>query len=301
MLERLIVLARRRSRVLLSVAFSMLCGASALAAEKPAALRVFVSVAPQKTFVEKVGGQHVAVRLMVPSGRGPATYEPTVRQVAALAAADLYVRTGVPFENAWMARIRAANPDMPVIDNRDGLALRDLEEHEHEQHHHAQAGADKDAHIWTSPLNVERIARQIRDKLSELDPAREADYAANYQAFAAELAALDKAIRQRLSGLKDRRFMVFHPAWGYFADAYGLQQVAIEHEGKEPGARALAAVIEQARAAGIKVIFVQPQFHRKSAEQVARAIGGRVEALDPLALDYVANLRRVADALAGGQ
>ena len=105
--------------------------------------------------------------------------------------------------------------------------------------------------------------------------------------------ALDRELHALLDPLPNRGFMVFHPAWGYFADSYGLAQVPIEHEGKEPGARALAALIDQANRENIKVVFVQPQFDKRSATQVARAIGGAVVAVDPLAADYVDNLRRV--------
>jgi zinc transport system substrate-binding protein len=272
--------------------------APATAAKSP--VRVFVSVMPQKTFVEKVGAAQVQVQVMVAPGHSPATYEPTPRQVAALAQADLYVRTGVPFENAWMARIRAANPRMRVLDNREGLILREAVEHAHHPGHEDHGdGAAQDAHIWTSPLLAKRMAQQIKAVLTELDPSHAAEFAAHYAAFAAELDQLDQDIRQQLAPLKERRFMVFHPAWGYFAEAYGLRQVAIEQQGKEPGAKALATLIEQARTAGIRVIFVQPQFNRKAAQQVAQAIGGRVEALDPLAADYLANMRRVAALLAG--
>jgi zinc transport system substrate-binding protein len=192
----------------------------------------------------------------------------------------LYVRTGVPFEDAWMERIRSANPRMQVIDVRDGITLRT----------HAD---ESDPHVWTSPPLVRHMVGVIRDKLSTLDPAHAADFARNHDAFVAELQALDRELRALLDPLPNRKFMVFHPAWGYFADTYGLTQVPIEREGKEPGARALAALIEQAKQEKIKVVFVQPQFDKRNARQVAQAIGGAVIAVDPLAADYIDNLRRV--------
>jgi len=270
-------------------------------------LRVFVSVLPQTTFVEKVGGEHVAVYAMVGPGDSPTTYHPTPRQLSNLAKAALYVRIGVPFEESWMPRIRSANPNMRVVDARDGIRLRPMVEHEHGEGEHPHGedpaephleASEQDPHLWTSPLLVKQMARNIRDALAELDPAHALAYQRNYTAFAAELDALDQDIRSLLADLPNRRFMVFHPAWGYFADAYGLTQVAIEHEGKKPGARTLNRLVEQAKREGIKVIFVQPQFDRKSALQVARAIGGEVVAIDPLALDYAANLRKVAGAIA---
>jgi zinc transport system substrate-binding protein len=210
-----------------------------------------------------------------------------------------------------MKRITATNPDMPVVDLRDGLRLRPQEAHRHDDDgHHGQHGhesgagsaaagghAAMDAHVWTSPRLVRQMAETIRAAFTELDPAGADTYAANQAAFDAGLAALDAELQDRLAGLNNPSFLVYHPAWGYFADAYGLTQVPIEQEGKEPGARRLAALITQARAEGARVILVQPQFDRRAAQQVARAIDGRVETVDPLSPDYAATLRRLADIL----
>jgi len=151
-----------------------------------------------------------------------------------------------------------------------------------------------DPHLWTSPRLVRRMAVAIRDALSRLDPDGAAIYAANQAAFDEELVGLDADLTASLSHLDSRSFLVYHPAWGYFADAYGLTQIPIEREGKEPGGRRLIALIQQAQAVGARVIFVQPQFNRRAADQVAHAIGGRVETADPLAANYAPSLRRVA-------
>lgn len=258
-----------------------------------APLRVFASVLPIQTFVEQVGGEHVEARAMVRPGFSPHTYDPTPQQIAALARAALYVRVGVPFEDAWMGRIRSANSSMQVIDVRSGLELRVSEDHEH-AHDHGREVDEFDPHVWTNPRLVMHMIGRIRDRLAELDPAHAADFSRNHDAYLADLRALDEEIHELLDPLRNRKFMVFHPAWGYFADAYGLVQVPIEHEGKEPGARALAALIDRAKAEGVRVIFVQPQFDKRQATQIARAIGGSVIAVDPLAPDYVDNLRQVA-------
>ncbi|KAA6187493.1 ABC transporter substrate-binding protein [Thiohalocapsa marina] len=286
-------------------------------AESP--LSVFVSVLPMQTLVERVGGDRVQVQTMVLPGQSPHSYEPSPRQLAALSEADLYVRAGLPFEAAWMPRFRSANPAMAVLDVREGLPLRPQEahdhahEHEHEHAHahqpeqspdHRQGSADPDddeamdAHVWTSPALVRQIARALRDTLSRLDPDGASLYAQRQAAFDAELAALDQELAAILRNLDNRSFLVYHPAWGYFADRYHLTQIPIEREGKEPGARRLAALIEQARAAGTRLILVQPQFDRRAAGRVAQAIGGRVEAVDPLAPDLADNLRRLAELIA---
>ncbi|MBK1720104.1 metal ABC transporter solute-binding protein, Zn/Mn family [Thiocystis violacea] len=281
-------------------------------------VRVFVSVLPQQTFVEQLGGPAVRVESLVRPGFSPHTYEPTPNQIARLADADLFIGIGLPFEAAWMERLRAVNPDIRVLDLGDGIERRPMEVHDHDEgegrtgdhadhsdHDHdrtshppAAAESELDPHIWTSPLLVKTMGERIASALAELDPARSSQYAANLAAFQSELDTLDRDIRAQLVGLKHRRFMVFHPAWGYFAEAYGLTQIPIEKEGKDPGPRSLKALIDQARAREVRVIFVQPQFSRKSADQVARAIGGRVEVIDNLSPDYFENLRRVARVIA---
>ncbi len=281
----------------------------ALVSSEP--LRVFVSVPPQKTFAEKVGAHLVEVHSMVRPGHNPHTYAPTPRQISALSGTALYLRIGVPFEDVWMERIRSANPDMRVLDTRAGIDLRSIGQHSHAEDaggngpqslpargelHRAESQLDP--HVWTSPLLVTQMARSIRDAFIDLDPPNRRVYAANYDAFAAEMAALDRDIRSMLAGVSDGKFMVFHPAWGYFADTYSLEQVPIEKAGKRPGARALTALIRQARRERVKIIFVQPQFDKRAAEQVAHAIGGRVMPIDPLAADYEENMRRVAGLIA---
>jgi len=260
-------------------------------------LRVFVSVLPLKTFVEKIGGNHVAVHTMVRSGYDPHAYAPTPRQITALANTDLYISTGVAFEKACVKRIRSANPGMRMVEAGAGIDMRLIGNHG-DVHGQISSGhqdvSGHDPHIWTSPPLAKQMVGNIRDALSALDPANSPEYASNSDALILELDRLDRDLRTQFENLANRKFMVFHPAWGYFADTYGLIQIPIEKEGKEPGARALTLLIGQARREHVKVIFVQPQFDRKSATRVARAIDGRVVAIDPLAPDYENNLRRVA-------
>ncbi|RNE88609.1 metal ABC transporter solute-binding protein, Zn/Mn family [Marichromatium sp. AB31] len=267
-------------------------------ATEPEPLEVFVSLAPQQTFVEAIGGDRVEVHALVAPGESPHLFEPRPRQIAALAEADLFVRIGASFEEGWLARLRAANPELPILDAREGIELRQLAT-DHDAHHDHDHGHDHhhgeiDTHIWTSPPLVRVMAGHLRDTLGALDPAHAEYFAANHDRFVAELDALDAELRERLAGLAHRRFMVYHPAWGYFAATYGLEQVAIERAGKEPGARALTALIEQARREDVRLILVQPQLDPRAAERVAEAIDGRVEVLDPLSPEYFATLRRLA-------
>jgi zinc transport system substrate-binding protein len=240
---------------------------------------VWVSIQPQRYFVERIGGDRVQVELMVPSGFSPATYEPKPSQIEGLTTADMYVRIGVPFEAAWMPRIMAANEEMLVVDQSEGIERID----------------GTDPHIWLSPRLAKTQARTICDGMVELDASHEGFYRANLDAFLTDLDELDASIQQTLSGLESRKFMVFHPAWAYFARDYDLEMIPVQVEGSDPSAAEMAELIQTARANGIKVIFAQPEFSTQSARTIASEIGGEVLLISPLAPDWMDNLRRVAD------
>jgi zinc transport system substrate-binding protein len=286
---------------------------------------VFVSIVPQKFFVQQIGKELVEVQVMVQPGANPATYEPKPKQMAEISKAAIYFSIGVPFENAWLGKIAAANPGMQVVaTDHDIEKLPMVAHHHHEEgghhetadaHHEADHDHDEgavhekgehgeghdhahgglDPHVWLSPPLVKIQARSIMAALQAIDPAHGSVYEDNYRRFAATIDALDRQLKQTFAGRQGLQFMVFHPAWGYFAHAYGLAQVPIEIEGKDPKPAQLQRLIEHARASKINVIFVQPQFSAKSAEQIAKAIHGQVLPADPLAEDWTANLRTVAE------
>jgi zinc transport system substrate-binding protein len=259
---------------------------------------VFVSIVPQKFFVEQIGRDRVDVHIMVEPGANPATYEPKPSQMAAIAEAEIYFSIGVPFERAWMKKIRSSNPDMVVVETDHGIRKLPMASHHHdkgENHEKSlRSQGAPDPHIWLSPPLVMIQARTILCALQKADPAHHAFYESNYRDFASMLAELDGNLRSVFADLSRVEFMVFHPAWGYFAEAYGLRQVPIEIEGKNPKPARLRTLIEHAKKHDIEVIFVQPQFSSRSAEQIAGEIGARVVFVDPLALDWAENLRQVA-------
>jgi zinc transport system substrate-binding protein len=265
--------------------------------EAPASpLRVFVSILPQKYFVEKIGGNLVDVAVMVAPGASPHIYEPKPKQMVAVAKTDIYFAIGVPFETSWLEKIATTNPNMLVVHTEADIKKIAMKDHHHEgseskQHH----SGIKDPHLWLSPPLVMIQARNILQAFLEVDPDHRSGYEKNYNSFIKELAVLDAEIRGAFSGKgKDVEFMVFHPAWGYFAQAYGLKQIAIEIEGKEPKPAELQSLIQYAKERGIKVIFVQPQFSWQSAQAIAKSIDGQVVFVDPLAADWAKNLRQVA-------
>lgn len=277
---------------------------------------VFVSIAPQAYFVQQIGRDRVDVRLMVEPGADPHTYEPKPQQMVALSKAVLYFAIGIEFEKARLGKITAMNPNLRVVHTDHGIlklpmaapdpddnpghppepTSPDGREYGHRQAHSHDPNS-LDPHIWLSPPLVILQARSILTALQAVDPAHRSAYETHYRAFVLEMVDLDAHLRAAVDGLQGSSFMVLHPSWGTFAHTYGLKQVPIEIEGKSPKPAQLKELIEYARAHSIKVVFVQPQFSSKSAQQISKAIDGRVAIVDPLAGDWATNLRRVAEEL----
>ena len=197
---------------------------------------------------------------MVPPGADPHTYEPKPRQMTKLAGAVAYFSIGIGFERAWLDRIRAANKNMVVVPTQQGIEKIPMASHHH-GHEDDGGHGNLDPHVWTSPLRVKIIARNILAGMKRVDPENGARYEANCRAFVQELDALDARLRDVFKNRQGARFMVFHPAWGYLAHDYGLVQTPVEIEGKAPKPAQLRALIDQAKKLKIKVIFVHPRCH----------------------------------------
>jgi len=264
-------------------------------------MQVAVGVGPVEQFAKKIGGELIQTIALVPAGADAHTYEPKPSQMRALSGAAVYLSVGLEFEEAWEPRLKAANTKLGFVNLAEGLALLPMPEgHDDHQKGDHKAGhgheAESDPHVWVSPAQARHMAAKIAEVFSKADPAHAKIFAANLAAFQKEIDALDAELRAVFAGIPaDRRgFLVFHPAWGYLARDYGLTQTAIEFEGKEPSPKRLAAIVAQARAKGTRVIFVQPQMSRRTAESIAQAIGAQVVVADPLAADWAANLRAVA-------
>ncbi len=244
---------------------------------------VVVSVAPQAFFVERIAGDRVDVEIMIPPGASPHTFEPSIQQMKRVSAAAAWIKIGHPdllFERDWHDRFVAANPELAVVTGCEGV----------EFHHH-------DPHVWVSPEVAEVLAARTEQALSTAFPEHAADFAENLRRLQAEITELDAELASRLEPYRGRRFLVFHPAWGYFAERYGLIQTPIEEGEKEPSPRQLAELVDLARSEHLHTVFVQPQMMEQSARVVARDIGGEVVAIDPLARDWIGNLRQVTELL----
>ena len=262
---------------------------SAAGAAEATKLKSFVSILPQAFFVERVGGRFVEVDVLVGPGQSPTTYEPTPKQMARLGDADVYFRIGTPFENGFIEKLAAIHKRLEIVDTRKGVNLCFFKRSENR--------SVADPHIWLDPARVKIQAATICTALSRLAPDHRLYFENNLQSFQADLDRVDKKIAESLAPLKGSRFYVFHPAFGYFGDRYGLEQVAVEIEGKGPTPKQLSNLINKARDEGGKVIFVQPQFAKNDAETLAREIGGAVIPMDSLSREYLDNLEHMAELL----
>ena len=252
-------------------------------------LRVAVSVAPQAEIVRRIGGVRVAVESLVAPGASDEDLSLSPRKAFALERIDLYVKVGHPafaIERRYVDPFLARHPAIRVVNMSQGMKLIE-DDHGHE---------GGDPHVWVAPQTVAVAARNIAAALSDADPPHASEYRANLERFLEDVDGLDREIRARLAG-GQRAFLVYHPSWGYFARQYGLEQIAIEAEGKEPGAASLIQTIERARQEGAEVVLVPHP--RESAQVLAEAIGGRIVTADPQSPDWEATLLRVAEALGG--
>jgi len=258
-----------------------------------------VSILPQKYFLDRIAPDGVEVVVMVPPGRNPASYEPTPKQIEALSSAALFFAVGVPFEEAFLPILERNLQDMTIVHTDAGIEKRRFRtaHTREEEGPDAHENGAEDPHIWLSPVYAEQIAAVMADALKELLPQQAAEIDENLRTFSNELQQLDRRLTDLLEPFSGEHLLVYHPAFGYFADRYGLVQQAIETGGKEPSPRQLAEIIEVAAEEQIRILFVQPEFNQKSAQAAAEAINGTVVPVSSLEYDYIENLRHIAEAV----
>lgn len=266
---------------------------------------VTVSILPQAYFVQEIAGDLVDVNVMVGIGEEAHTYEPTPEQMKSLNDSLVFFSIGVEYETTWISRFQEINPDLKIVDSSDGIERMPFSgDHEHDDHdeegthqpaHDAHDDDERlDPHVWLSPANGKIIAANILAALIDIVPDQEAALRSNYEDLIARIDELDADIQTALADLEQRTFMVFHPAWGYFANAYGLKQIAVQVGGQDPSAQEIAELVEQAKVENIKVVFIQPTFNAADAEALTQELDGEVAVVDPLAQDWLNNLEAVA-------
>jgi len=261
---------------------------------------VTVSILPQAYFVDRIGGDAVAINVMVGPGEEAHTYEPTPEQMRTLSESQVFFSIGVEYEESWIPRFKDIQPELTIVDTTAGIEripLSDNHAHEEGQEEHDD-GERMDPHVWLSPDNGKTIAQNILAALIKLAPEQKTAFQNNYETLISDIDKLNNRIETLLSGVEQRTFMVFHPAWGYFANQYSLRQIAVQIGGQDPSISELAALVEEAREENIRVIFIQPTFNSTKAETIAEEINGEIVIVDPLARDWLSNIETAANAFA---
>ncbi len=255
-------------------------------------MQLTVSIIPQKYLVEFIAGNKWDVQVMVPTGTNHETYEPAPRDMEKIASSKLYLALGfLDFELAWLGRLKESNPAMKVINTSDGIVM--IGGHVHEDDLGGKSRGI-DPHTWLSTACMKIQSDNICKALSAVDTANASFYKVNSEKFAILADSLDSVIRERLSGIKGKSILIFHPALAYFARDYGLTQISIEQDGKEPSPAYMAELVKTAKEKGIKAIFISKEFDTRNAEAIAREIDGKVVVFDPMDENWPSTMIQLA-------
>lgn len=255
---------------------------------------LFVSILPLKYFADKIVGDLYKVEVTVPPGVSPETYSPTPKQMMMLGEAKAYFSIGyLDFEQTWLENFKSTNPNLQVfVTSKEINLIKD--EKQHEDHAHLQG---VDPHIWSSPKAVRLIARNISDGMIQIDPENGDTYRRNLNILLAEIEKVDSTVTKLLTKAPSKKFVIFHPALGYFARDYGLEQLSIEFEGKVPSPKHLQTVIETAKSENIQFILIQKEFDQENAEIIAKETGSKIIVIDPLAYNWPEQMIAIAEKL----
>lgn len=256
---------------------------------------VAVSIPPQKFLVEQIGGTSWACVVVIDKGQDPHLFEPTPRQLLTLRKCDVYFKIGLPFEAVLVDKLAKANPRLRVV------GVTNAVEHAHGSHKRADTELDHegDPHIWMSAEEIVELSAEVASELSNLDPEAAATYSQRQAAFAEKIGVLKQSLAERLRQAGVKTILVYHPAWGHFAESFGLEQLAIETHGQTPGARHLDTISEKVKQQGVTVMLVQSETERRRIGAFAAKLGLRIAIVYPLAEDVVATMRATVDALCG--
>ncbi len=264
--------------------------------------QLLVSILPQKQIVERiVGDTNYAVDVLIPPGFSPETYDPTTQEMQKVSQAKMYFRIGkIPFEMVHIKKLIEVNPNMIVVDTSINNTFRNLEEHTHgvEDLHEGEEihteEAEIDPHTWLSPKMVKEQAEVIYTELVKKYPEHADTFSANFAQLQKDLDTLDQELSLAFAHIEGKTMLVYHPAFGYLARDYNFNQEHIQIEGKDPSIADLRDILTEAKNDGVRVIFVQKQFSKDSAQAIADHINGVVVEVDPLDPDYFTNMRTIA-------
>ncbi len=268
--------------------------------KKPESEIISVSILPQKFFVQALVGGEVAVNVMVPRGASPASYEPSPMQMKDLSNSRLYLSIGhLGYEKAWLPRYRQNYPELKIIDLSENINLivdaHDEEEEEMEEGGHHHHGTDP--HYWMSPKQVKTMVTDMARVLIDNKYQNEETILKNRDSLLIEIDKLDQLFTEELNKLQNRKFIIFHPALGYLARDYNLEQISMEFEGKEPSPAHLKMIVDRAKSENIHLMFIQREFDVENAKQLAKEIGSELLQIDPLTENWPAQMMDILSKL----
>lgn len=247
---------------------------------------LMVTIEPIRFMADQIGGDYFRIESQIPKGANPETYDMTPRQMVHLSESAAYLRIGyIGFENVWMERLMESNPRMKVYDLSKGLNLI------------GASGSAIEPHIWNSTVNARIIAQNILQAMQELDSEHKDAFQAGYESFMVTINETEQALQKMLNDQKGKSFLIYHPTLTYFARDWGLHQICIEEDGKEPTIQQLRQVTNESRAQGVKTIFIQPEFDHENAKLVAKETGSELSEIYPLSYDWANELLRIGEIL----
>jgi zinc transport system substrate-binding protein len=278
-------------RILIQLFIGVLLAGCFSGAPKSKDKIIFVSILPLKYFADKIVGDTYKVEVTVPPGAGPETYAPTPKQMMLLSASQAYFSIGyLGFEQVWLENFKDSNPGLQVFVTSKRIDLI-KDEHHDGDHEHLQG---VDPHIWSSPVTARLIAENIYNGMIQIDPVNGDTYRKNLNALLSEIARVDSTVTKILANAPARKFIIFHPALGYFARDYGLEQLSIEFEGKVPSPKHLQEIIDAAKAGNVKIILIQKEFDKRNAEIIAKETGCKMLQIDPLSYNWPEQMTDIA-------
>ena len=252
---------------------------------------ISVSILPEKYFIDRLTGEAIEVNVMVPPGASHATYSPTPMQFQKLSDSRLYISIGhLGYEQAWIGRLKELNPDMKNLNLSEKTSLIRGDEIQHGDHVH-EGGIDP--HIWLSPKVMLELLPSIKDAIIASFPDLKETVEENYPVLFGEINATHIEMQNVSSSLTSKKFMIFHPALTYLARDYGLVQISIEHEGKEPSPLKLAATIDEALSNRIGVIFIQEEYDVRNAKLISKETGAEMVQINPMAYDWIKSIDEI--------
>lgn len=253
---------------------------------------IYVSILPLRNLVSSIVGDDFDIKVLVPAGASPETFEPTPKQFAGLNDAQLIFNVGlIDFETTLLSKIENTKN---IVDLSRGIeVIAGTCSHSCQSKAHAHG---IDPHIWTSPKALQQMAANAYTAINQLFPDS-TKYLANYNHLITELQALDTRTAKKIAASGSTYFIIYHPALTYYARDYALQQVAIEADGKEPSAKRLSQIIGQARKDGVRRILYQSQFPASTVEIIAHDIDAQATQIDPLREDIIANIDDITNSI----